>query len=80
MSTDETEFLDNLKAEVEAELALAESPQPEETLGASPAEWLSDPTDIDHLETGLHSLLGAVEALEERDREQDHGSEDDRNP
>ncbi len=64
MPTDESPFLHKLEIEVEAELVIAESSESGEALGASPAEWLFDPTDIEREEVGLRSLLGAVEALE----------------
>ncbi len=68
MSTDESQFLHKLEAEVEAELAMARSSHPEEALDVSPAEWLFDPTDVEREEIGLSSLLGAVEALESDDQ------------
>ncbi|WP_328992789.1 hypothetical protein OG394_00900 [Kribbella sp. NBC_01245] len=60
--TDENAFLHNLEAEVEAELAMAESSHPEESGG--PATWLYDPTDVERDEVGLRSILGAAKALE----------------
>jgi hypothetical protein len=64
MSTDETQFLYELKTEIEAELDEARLSHPENELGVSPAEWLFDPTDVEREEVGLRSLLAAVEALE----------------
>ncbi|MFE9694263.1 hypothetical protein [Micromonospora sp. NPDC005806] len=56
--------LHELKAEVEAELAMAESSHPEEAAGVPVTEWLFDPADAQREEVGLRSLLGAVESLE----------------
>jgi hypothetical protein len=39
-------------------------PSGEYELGASPTEWLFDPTDVEREEVGLRSLLAGVEALE----------------
>jgi len=64
MPTDERPFLHKLEAEVEAELEMAESSGSGEALGASPADWLFDPADVEREEVGLRNLLGAVEALE----------------
>jgi hypothetical protein len=63
MPTDESPFLHKLEVEVEAELELAESSE-SQAPGASPAEWLFDPADVEREEVGLRNLLGAVEALE----------------
>lgn len=63
--TGENEFLHNLEGEVEADLAMAESSQPDESAG--PAEWLVDPEEAARDEVGLRSLLGAVKAMEEDD-------------
>jgi len=50
---------------VRAELALAETGQPEEEAADVPiGEWLVDPEDEQRYEVSLRSLLGAVEALE----------------
>jgi hypothetical protein len=64
MPSDETQFLYELEIEVEAELDEARSSQPENELGASPTQWLFDPTDVEREEVGLRSLLAGVEALE----------------
>lgn len=61
--TGDNRFLDNLEAEVEAELTMAESSHPDESTGG-PADWLVDPAEAERDEVGLHSLLGAVQALE----------------
>jgi hypothetical protein len=58
----ENDFLHSLETEVEVELTMAEAGQPDETAG--PATWLVDPADAVRDEVALHSLLGAVEALE----------------
>ena len=63
MPTDESRSLHELEVEVQAELALAESSEPQ-TPGTSPAEWLFDPADVEREEVGLRNLLSAVEALE----------------
>lgn len=63
MPTDESPFLHKLEVEVQAELALAESSE-SPALGASPADWLFDPEDVEREEVGPRNLLGAVEALE----------------
>jgi len=59
---DENAFLHNLESEVEVELTTAEASRPDELAG--PATWLVDPAEADRDEVALHSLLGAVEALE----------------
>src|SRR5215475_2031790 len=64
MPTDESQFLHELETEIEAELAMAQPSQPADAPGASPAEWLFDPTDLEREEIGLRNLLGAVIALE----------------
>jgi hypothetical protein len=63
MSTDEGKFLHELEVEVESEIAIVQSSQPEE-LDSSPDDWLYDPTDREREEVGLRNMLGAVEALE----------------
>src|SRR5215475_322571 len=60
MPTDESQFLHELEPEIEAELAVAQPSQPADAPGASPAEWLFDPTDLELEEIGLRNLLGAV--------------------
>jgi hypothetical protein len=64
MPSDETQFLHELETVIEAELDEAWSSHPENELGASPTEWLFDPTDVEREEVGLRSLLAGVEALE----------------
>jgi hypothetical protein len=62
-------FLHELELNVRAELALAETSQPEEEAVCLPIdEWLSDPADDQRYEVSLRSLLGAVEALEDGSR------------
>ncbi|MEV0136417.1 carbamate kinase [Dactylosporangium sp. NPDC050688] len=56
--------LHELKIEVEAELAMAESSHPEDAASVPVAEWLFDQADAEREVIGLRSLLGAVEALE----------------
>jgi hypothetical protein len=63
MSTDEGKFLYELEVEVESEIAIVESSQPE-GLESTPDDWLYDPTDLEREEVGLRNMLGAVEALE----------------
>lgn len=64
------EFLHGLAAEVEAELEIVENSHPEETAAAPVAEWRFDPVDAERYEVGLRGLLGAVEAVEDAEREQ----------
>jgi hypothetical protein len=59
-------FLHELELNVNTELMLAETSQPEEeAVRVSVDEWLFDPADAQRYEVGLHNLLGAVEALED---------------
>ena len=58
-------FLHELELDVSTELTLAETGPPEEAAGVPVDEWLVDPADEQRYEVGLHSLLGAVEALED---------------
>jgi hypothetical protein len=58
----ENDFLHNLESEVEVEMTMAQAGRPDDAAG--PATWLVDPADADRDEVALHSLLGAVEALE----------------
>ena len=58
-------FLDGLELTVSAELAQAETSQPEEAACVPIEQWLTDPEDEQHYEVGLRSLFGAVEALED---------------
>ncbi len=59
--TGDNNFLTSLEAEVEVELAIAESSEPD--LSAGPAGWLVDPAEAERDEVGLRSLLAAVETL-----------------
>jgi uncharacterized protein YbjT (DUF2867 family) len=60
--------LHELDRYVRTELILAETSQPEEEAVALPIDqWLFDPEDAPRYEASLHSLLGAVEVLEERE-------------
>jgi hypothetical protein len=64
--TGDNEFLHAVELNVRAELAQAETGQPEKEAADVPIdEWLVDPEDEQHYEVGLRSLLGAVEALED---------------
>jgi hypothetical protein len=63
MTTNEGEFLYELEIEVQSEIAIVASSQPE-GLESSPEQWLYDPADREREEVGLRNLLGAVEALE----------------
>jgi hypothetical protein len=67
--TGDSDFLRELELEVEAELNLAESSRPEEIIGLPSTEWPFDPMDAQREEIGLRSLLGAVEAMEGDDHE-----------
>jgi hypothetical protein len=58
-------FLRAVELDVRAELAQAETGQPDKDAADVPIdEWLVDPEDEQRYEVGLRSLLGAVEALE----------------
>jgi hypothetical protein len=57
-------FLQELELTVRSELTIVETSEPEVDADGVPAvEWLLDP-DAQRYEVGLHSLLGAVQALE----------------
>ncbi|MEU5264420.1 hypothetical protein [Amycolatopsis sp. NPDC021455] len=58
------ESLHGLEVEIEVELAIAESSR-EEVTDTPPTEWLSDPTEEERYEIGLHGLLDAVKAVED---------------
>ncbi|MBE8519511.1 hypothetical protein ILP97_18720 [Amycolatopsis sp. H6(2020)] len=58
------EPLHGLEVEIEVELAIAESGR-EEVTDTPPTEWLSDPTEEERYEIGLHGLLDAVKAVED---------------
>jgi hypothetical protein len=63
--TSDNAFLHDLELNVRAELTLIETSRPEEEAADIPIdEWLTDPADDQRYEASLHSLLGAVEALE----------------
>ncbi|HJY72101.1 MAG TPA: hypothetical protein VJ347_10005 [Streptosporangiaceae bacterium] len=65
--TGDNAFLHELELSVRTELTLAETSQGWEEAAAVPIEeWLSDPADDQRYEASLRSLLGAVEALEDR--------------
>ena len=62
--TGDSAFLQELEINVRSELTIVETSQPEiDADGVPTAEWLLDP-DIQRYEIGLHTLLGAVETLE----------------
>jgi hypothetical protein len=57
-------FLQELEINVRSELAIVEAGQPEaDNDGIPTVEWLLD-ADVQRYEMSLHSLLGAVETLE----------------
>lgn len=58
-------FLDRLELNVRTELTNAEN---SDAVARPMDEWMFDPADAEREEAGLRSLLGAVEALEERPR------------
>lgn len=60
--------LEELEAEVEADLALIANSRAVGAESETPDQWRDDPEEVQVEETDLHSLLGAVEALETRDR------------
>ena len=62
--TSDNAFLDELELTVSAELAQAETSQPEAAC-VPIDQWLTDPADDQRYEATLRSLLGAVEALED---------------
>ena len=62
--TSDNAFLDQLELTVSAELAQAETSQPEAAC-VPIDQWLTDPADDQRYEVGLRSLFGAVEALED---------------
>ena len=63
--TTDNAFLDELELTVRAELVQAETSPPEEAACVPIDQWLTDPADDQRYEAGLHSLFGAVEALED---------------
>jgi hypothetical protein len=56
--------LEELKAEVEADLELIANSRCGAASSGTPEEWVDDPEEVQVEETDLRSLLGAVEALE----------------
>ena len=62
--TSDNVFLNELELTVSAELAQAETSQPEAAC-VPIDQWLTDPADDQRYEAGLRSLFGAVEALED---------------
>jgi hypothetical protein len=57
--------LEELEAEVEADLALIANSRPDDAAAPeTPDRWLDDPEEVQVEETDLRSLLGAVQALE----------------
>jgi len=70
--TGDNAFLHELELTVRAELTLAEASQPEEQADGMPGEeWPPDPDD-QRYDVVLHTLLGAVEALEDASGPGDH--------
>jgi hypothetical protein len=64
-SAGDNAFLQELELNVRSELATVEASPPEAGDDGLPTvEWLLDP-DIQRYEMSLHSLLGAVETLED---------------
>ncbi|MGC4959396.1 hypothetical protein ACLQ2P_39900 [Actinomadura citrea] len=55
---------DEFKAEVEAELELAEASDPARAAAQPVSGWLFDPAEAEAEEVELRNLLGAAEALE----------------
>ena len=62
--TGDDAFLHELELTVRAELTLAETSQPEEQADGKPGDEWPDPDD-QRYDVVLHTLLGAVEALED---------------
>jgi hypothetical protein len=61
-------FIQELELNVRSELTIVETSQPEvDADGVPTVEWLLDP-DVQRYEIGLHTLLGAVETLENGSR------------
>ncbi|HET7800429.1 MAG TPA: hypothetical protein VFL38_08400 [Humibacillus xanthopallidus] len=63
MSTGE-HFLDGLESEVRAELATADSGSALDLFASPESGWLVDPAEVQSEQTGLRSLLGAIQSLE----------------
>jgi hypothetical protein len=55
--------LHGLEIEIKAELTIVESSYPLDISDTPVTEWLSDPTDDERYEVGLHGLLDAVKAM-----------------
>jgi hypothetical protein len=63
---DNASYMHELKLDLEAELALAETSESvQETLGKPIGQWLFNPTDVERELVGLRNLLGAVEVIED---------------
>jgi hypothetical protein len=66
--TGDNAFLQELELNVRTELTIAETNQPEvDADGVPTVEWLLDP-DAERYEIGLHTLLGAIEVMEDGSR------------
>jgi hypothetical protein len=63
--TGDNASLHAIELNIRAELALANGQAEEEAVDVPIGNWLVDPEEEQHYEVGLHSLLGAVEALED---------------
>ena len=59
-----------LAAEVRAELAEAQAGRAEQELGEPITDWRFDPAEAQEYEARLHSLLGAVETMEQGNHDQ----------
>ena len=63
--TGDNAFLHAVELNIRAELALAETGQPEkEAVDVPIDEWVVDPEEEQRYEVGLRSLLSAIEAME----------------
>jgi hypothetical protein len=58
------DFLGDLESEVRAEMAAADARSPLELFMSPEGGWLVDPAEVQSEQTGLRSLLGAIEVLE----------------
>lgn len=56
-------ILDELAAEVEADLELIANSRPDDAEPETPDQWLVDPEEVQLEETDLHSLQRGVETL-----------------
>lgn len=61
------EFEVELEIDVRAEIRLAESSDAEKAETTPATEWRFDPADAEQYEVGLRNVLGAAEALEDKD-------------